>query len=393
MGGKARRKSKNSGGEPGTDPYATLGIDVTATKDQIKKAYYDLAKQHHPDAGGENDDFLPVKLAYETLIDDEKRAFFDTFGAIPGSDEAQEMQAASQGLGQMFLELLMQTSPEGLRKLDVVGRLRQRLESERSKNEQNLKLVEQRESQLIATIEVLTKRLVSTDPKQPNIFLQSVQSALEQCAAQRLTVTSGIAVQGRALEILKNFTFDFDKEPEKAFTGFSGYSGIFTSTTRGCKEDMGKFTMSFNGSTIGVIQTEPGSVVTVVDGRVQAEVKRRDMHTKDIDKALTELLEMTYGNGQGLWGEQVVGAIRAHLAELEGFVRDVRDNWDCDSDAHRYDTSCRCCMAAKLLPRNPQRKRSTPTWPTSWRRHSRRWQSEKVLAYHSRSCHPSHMSH
>ena len=77
----------------GTDPYTTLGVDKTATKDQIKKAYYDRAKQHHPDVGGDPESFLPVKLAYETLIDDERRAFFDTFGEIPGSVEAKEMKA------------------------------------------------------------------------------------------------------------------------------------------------------------------------------------------------------------------------------------------------------------------------------------------------------------
>ncbi len=37
------------------------------------------------------------------------------------------------------------------------------------------------------------------------------------------------------------------------------------------------------------------------------------------------------------------------LETLEEFARDVRDNYDCDSDAHKYGTRCRCCEAAKLL--------------------------------------------
>ena len=31
------------------DPYKTLGLSKTATEDEIKKAYRDLAKKFHPD--------------------------------------------------------------------------------------------------------------------------------------------------------------------------------------------------------------------------------------------------------------------------------------------------------------------------------------------------------
>lgn len=48
-------------------------------------------------------------------------------------------------------------------------------------------------------------------------------------------------------------------------------------------------------------------------------------------------------------------ALRARVAELEAFARDVRDNWDCDSDGHRYDTGCRCCKAGKVLEARKER--------------------------------------
>ena len=35
------------------DPYQTLGVDKNATADDIKSAYRKLAKQHHPDLGGD----------------------------------------------------------------------------------------------------------------------------------------------------------------------------------------------------------------------------------------------------------------------------------------------------------------------------------------------------
>ena len=37
------------------------------------------------------------------------------------------------------------------------------------------------------------------------------------------------------------------------------------------------------------------------------------------------------------------------IATLRSFADGVLSNYDCDSDAHRYNTACRCCDAAKVL--------------------------------------------
>lgn len=42
-------------------------------------------------------------------------------------------------------------------------------------------------------------------------------------------------------------------------------------------------------------------------------------------------------------------ALRARVERLEGALREVRDGYDCDEDAHRYGTRCRCCIARAAL--------------------------------------------
>lgn len=42
-------------------------------------------------------------------------------------------------------------------------------------------------------------------------------------------------------------------------------------------------------------------------------------------------------------------AAEAQFAAVRGFVRDCRDNWDCDKDAHKYNTPCRSCEARAIL--------------------------------------------
>ncbi len=68
------------------DYYKILGIGKKASKDEIKKAFYKLAHQHHPDKnGGDDKKFKEVNEAYQVLSDDKKRAHFDQFGTNPGT--------------------------------------------------------------------------------------------------------------------------------------------------------------------------------------------------------------------------------------------------------------------------------------------------------------------
>ena len=41
--------------------------------------------------------------------------------------------------------------------------------------------------------------------------------------------------------------------------------------------------------------------------------------------------------------------LSAKIWRLKEALIDIRDNYDCDSDAHKYGTSCRCCTAKEAL--------------------------------------------
>lgn len=57
--------------------YEILGVDRTASADEIKRAYRKLASQHHPDKGGDKGKFQEIQAAYDTLGDDAKRSEYD----------------------------------------------------------------------------------------------------------------------------------------------------------------------------------------------------------------------------------------------------------------------------------------------------------------------------
>src|SRR4030067_454485 len=68
------------------DYYEVLGVDRSASEDEIKKAYRKLAVQFHPDKNPGNktaeEKFKEISEAYEVLRDADKRAKYDRFGHV-----------------------------------------------------------------------------------------------------------------------------------------------------------------------------------------------------------------------------------------------------------------------------------------------------------------------
>jgi DnaJ-related protein SCJ1 len=63
------------------DLYRILGLDKSCSERDLKKAYRTLSKKHHPDkSGGNEEKFLEVADAYETLSDPTTRKLYDQYG-------------------------------------------------------------------------------------------------------------------------------------------------------------------------------------------------------------------------------------------------------------------------------------------------------------------------
>jgi DnaJ-class molecular chaperone len=67
--------------------YERLGLGKGASTEEIRRAYKDLAKQKHPDRGGDPEEFKQIQEAHEVLADDQKRKMYDMTGSVNGEPQ------------------------------------------------------------------------------------------------------------------------------------------------------------------------------------------------------------------------------------------------------------------------------------------------------------------
>ena len=79
--------------------YEQLGVSRVATEDEIRKAYFNLARKYHPDRFNQgladisliNEVFNSITTAYRTLIDPAKRKEYDLKLSAPAQESAEDL--------------------------------------------------------------------------------------------------------------------------------------------------------------------------------------------------------------------------------------------------------------------------------------------------------------
>ena len=95
--------------------YSVLGLNRQADTQEIRTAYKQLAKEHHPDKGGDPEKFKELSEAHEVLSDESRRRHYDMTGSISEQEHAQQQSpfGGMPGMPGMFSQMFGGMFPGG----------------------------------------------------------------------------------------------------------------------------------------------------------------------------------------------------------------------------------------------------------------------------------------
>jgi curved DNA-binding protein CbpA len=185
------------------NPYETLGVTPQADQATIRRAYRKRAARAHPDrAGGNAEEMSALNCAYRLIGDEKSRARFDAGGG-PEVERTQDERAT------MFL---CQAFAQALDHLDVgtdlIAHIRAAITAQRA----DLESKKRDAAKHIARAEKRLKRLKYSGRLTTHNFFEAILreqiSGANRAAAQ---LTENVALIGRALELLEDFSYEADK--------------------------------------------------------------------------------------------------------------------------------------------------------------------------------------
>lgn len=148
--------------------YDILGVKKTASEGEIKKAYRKKATTHHPDKGGDPEDFKALVVAYNILYDGEKRSRYDNGESaekITQSQQTEDQEILSTVLS-LFIGVVEINDPN---EVNIIEQIQMNLQGSLSK----IWEATATEMSKIQKFEAALKRLKVK--KKENMFAQSAQ--------------------------------------------------------------------------------------------------------------------------------------------------------------------------------------------------------------------------
>lgn len=180
--------------------YADLGVDPDADAAAIRAAYRSAAQKHHPDKGGEGEQFRLIQIAYDVLGDAAKRARYDTTGDTSSGPTVRSRALAS--IPTMLAQVMDACDTDTTDILAAMVRGVKHIADEGQRAEATLLTkVKKRERAL--------KRLGVIEGK-PNLVASAIMAAIGQMNQQAAAHRDEQEVCAEMLVILADHTYTLD---------------------------------------------------------------------------------------------------------------------------------------------------------------------------------------
>jgi curved DNA-binding protein CbpA len=189
------------------DLYAILQIHKEATQKEVQKAFHALSKRHHPDVGGNPQEFQRINSAYEILCDPKKRAFYDRTGCIKQNEN--ETYAIAASIIAKAIDEFLSNLRQSVFSMDFIGCIIKKLEEEQEEIDKKRKVI-RKNIKIINKLKGKTSRK-KIDSSYPPVVFQFFEQKRNEFIAVLRQLNEAISYNKIAILMLQEYSFDYEK--------------------------------------------------------------------------------------------------------------------------------------------------------------------------------------
>lgn len=190
--------------------YNDLGVDKKASQEEIKKAFWEQAKEHHPDRGGDKDKMAKLSHAYNILSNKGKRDRYDKTGE---DKETPFMTKFAMYINERFIQIIDNAKNVGT--FDLIGAFKTHTETTIS----GLHNTQVEFKQKLSKYEGVRRRTSSSGD---TLILSVLDDSIKDIKATIDALDEDIEFMNKVIEVLNHYKYDFEEMQRPASFTFGG---------------------------------------------------------------------------------------------------------------------------------------------------------------------------
>lgn len=203
------------------DLYAVLGLDRTATKEQIKAAFKALAKKHHPDVNGGvmSEEYRNITQAHAILSNEMEKQIYDLTGHLPGTSEAEAVKMAHNAIENMLTQIMDNMTLEQMESADIINMMLEVVSRQIGEFGVHTSQLKSQIDDTIKRHEMMKKRLSASKAENSAVFFRLLDKRESSLKASLGQVEKAEAIARHAEAILKDCKFKRKESRSQANRG------------------------------------------------------------------------------------------------------------------------------------------------------------------------------
>lgn len=193
---------------PRNDLYKILGVNKSADKKSIKKAYHRAAKKAHPDTGGSEKEFALIKKCFDILSDNDRRARYDSTGDDSENSPDNKHGDAINVIAFAFNTVLAKCAQnaDSPLEIDIISRVNNEINNSVRETEKQIRI-----SRGMLEIDLKLSGRFSSDEN--NIFDNIVGHRISQLRTNIANMEKSLENCKQAKDLIKECKFCADEKP------------------------------------------------------------------------------------------------------------------------------------------------------------------------------------